>query len=132
MFCLTLITPDRQHVCVREKKVPLLWKISESTCTSHKRAMRCIKGDGNETVMRIVECCDGYYTTDIKKGCIPCMPYLSDLSIDFSIDPDLYNDTPKNLDELLNGKNVCTNGLELTNTKFTTLLLASNDSCPAV
>uniref|UniRef100_A0A8R1XS49 FAS1 domain-containing protein n=1 Tax=Onchocerca volvulus TaxID=6282 RepID=A0A8R1XS49_ONCVO len=100
-----------QHVCVREKKVPLLWKISESACTSHKRAMRCIKGDDNGTLIRIVECCDGYYTTDIKKGCIPY-------------------DTPKNLDELLNGKNVCTNGLELKNTKFTTLLIANNESCP--
>ncbi|MCP9261567.1 hypothetical protein DINM_004919 [Dirofilaria immitis] len=83
----------RQHVCVREKKLSLLREASESVCTSYKRAMRCVIDDGNKTLMRIIECCDGYYTTDIEEGCIP--------------------------------------SLELKDTKFTTLLIPSNESCSA-
>ncbi|KAM3719556.1 Periostin [Dirofilaria immitis] len=101
-----------QHVCVREKKLSLLREASESVCTSYKRAMRCVIDDGNKTLMRIIECCDGYYTTDIEEGCIP------------------YN-APKDLDELLYGKNACIKALELKDTKFTTLLIPSNESCSA-
>ncbi|VBB29164.1 unnamed protein product [Acanthocheilonema viteae] len=100
----------RQHVCVREKKVPLLWDASGSACISYKRAMRCVTGDSNETLVRIVECCDGYHTSDIKKGCTPY-------------------DAPEALDKLLNGKNVCMEALELKNIKFTTLLIPNNESC---
>ncbi|VDM19230.1 unnamed protein product [Wuchereria bancrofti] len=101
-----------QHVCVREKKVPLLWDISGSTCTSYKRAMRCVTSDSNETLIRIVECCDGYYTSDIKKGCFPY-------------------DIPKSLEELLHKKNVCIEALASKDIKFTTLLIPNNESCSA-
>ncbi|CAG9534734.1 unnamed protein product [Cercopithifilaria johnstoni] len=99
-----------QHVCVQEKKVPLLRETSESTCTSYKRAIRCVTSDNNGTLMRIVECCDGYHTSDIKKGCTPY-------------------DAAESLDKLLSGKNVCTDALELKNIKFATLLIPDNESC---
>ncbi|KAK6103144.1 Fasciclin domain family protein [Brugia pahangi] len=99
-----------QHVCVREKKVPLLWDTSESTCTSYKRAIRCVTSDSNGTLIRIIECCDGYYTSDIKKGCFPY-------------------DIPKTLDELLHKKNVCIEPFASKDIKFTTLLIPSNESC---
>ncbi|EFO19382.2 fasciclin domain-containing protein [Loa loa] len=95
---------ERRHACAREKRVLLLWKASESTCMSHKRAMRCVTGDSNGTLIRIVECCDGYHTSDIKKGCTPY-------------------DAPETLNELLYGKNVCIETLEPSDTKFTTLLV---------
>ncbi|VDN41295.1 unnamed protein product [Gongylonema pulchrum] len=37
-----------------------------------RRASRCVSGDDNDTLIRIVECCDGYQTDDIKQGCSPC------------------------------------------------------------
>uniref|UniRef100_A0A915PV74 FAS1 domain-containing protein n=1 Tax=Setaria digitata TaxID=48799 RepID=A0A915PV74_9BILA len=98
-----------QHVCVREKKVAIPRETSESVCTSYKHAVRCLLGDINETLIRLIECCDGYHTTDIKKGCTA------------------YDDSAT-LDKLLYGKDVCTKGLELKNTKFTTLLIPSNES----
>uniref|UniRef100_A0A1I7VM38 FAS1 domain-containing protein n=1 Tax=Loa loa TaxID=7209 RepID=A0A1I7VM38_LOALO len=109
---MTKILPARclqelRHACAREKRVLLLWKASESTCMSHKRAMRCVTGDSNGTLIRIVECCDGYHTSDIKKGCTPY-------------------DAPETLNELLYGKNVCIETLEPSDTKFTTLLVLQN------
>uniref|UniRef100_A0A158Q7R1 FAS1 domain-containing protein n=1 Tax=Elaeophora elaphi TaxID=1147741 RepID=A0A158Q7R1_9BILA len=99
-----------QHVCIREKKVPLSLKASGSACTSYKRAMQCVTGDSSGTLIRIVECCDGYHTSDIRKGCTPF-------------------DAPETLDELLDGRNVCIEALKLKNTKFTTLLIPDSESC---
>ncbi|VDN26310.1 unnamed protein product [Gongylonema pulchrum] len=38
-----------------------------------RRASRCVSGDDNDTLIRIVECCDGYQTDDIKQGCSPLL-----------------------------------------------------------
>lgn len=101
-----------QHVCVREKKISLPQEGSGSVCTLFKRATRCVSGDANGTLIRIVECCEGHQTEDIKKGCTPY-------------------ENPSTLEDLLVGKNACINVLDLKDIQHSTLLIPANETCSA-
>ncbi|KHN79298.1 Periostin [Toxocara canis] len=66
-----------EHVCVRENKVDVPNAKSVSVCTEFGKATRCINGGGNFTLVRMVECCKGYITSDIRKGCHSAEEMLS-------------------------------------------------------